>query len=425
MQLGFDLIALDRARMIEDEKTLTVKDAVIAREIVHAYNGEMIYKPADELFKATFTAGNAWLTETHPPIGLVTDRSEMRGTVRNPHFKNNGIYSDLVFFKDLCSPTFLQEVKSGERDQLSIGYTYNKDPTMGTWNGEAYDSIQRNFCINHVAVVKERARCPPPFCGIGVDEIIKVINLKNHLEREGKKIGGDPWEETTGEIRQRVQDPSKFDDESFRSSTLPGTRGIRIIVACPVGKWDDVNKRCKVGMQLQAYRFSKEAGWTLAKAKEWYKEHHQDAAKTFEEADVKCETGLDEYIEGLMEAAQDQEREAKKRAAEERAARYKIAVKPGGNLSPPKGYPARPEQYGDPTNFRYPLDTKIHRGAALRYFAKPKNRRQYSRREQLIIWERIVRALLRHGEVHRYDKNNPLDRGLPVSLKRRLPGYEA
>jgi|GEM_PF-4327407 len=50
MKLGFDLIAIDRAHMIEDEKTLTVKDAVIAREIVHAFDGEMIFKPADELF---------------------------------------------------------------------------------------------------------------------------------------------------------------------------------------------------------------------------------------------------------------------------------------------------------------------------------------------------------------------------------------
>lgn len=56
----------------------------------------MIFKPADELArdKATFTAGNAWFTETHPPVGFVTDHSEIRGTFRNPHFKNNGIYCD-------------------------------------------------------------------------------------------------------------------------------------------------------------------------------------------------------------------------------------------------------------------------------------------------------------------------------------------
>lgn len=422
MELGFDLIALDKATMFEDETTLTVKDAVIAREIVHAYNGEMIFKPADELFEATFTAGNAWLTETHPFIGLVTDRSEMRGTISNPHFKNNGIYCDLIFFKNLCSPTFLQEVKNGDRAQLSIGYTYTKDPTTGIWKGEHYDSIQRNFCINHVAVIRDRARCPPPFCGIGVDKYVEVVNLRAKLlEEMGRKVGGDPWEETEGEIRQRVQDPGKFDDESFRSRQLP-TKGVRIIVACPKGKW--VNNRCQVGMQLQAYRFSKEAGWTLEKAKAWYREHHEDVAKDIESAEVKCKDGLDEFMtEQKRLAAEAQERAAKRQAAEKRADRWKIAVKLGGNLSPPKGYPARPEQYGDPVNFRYPLDTKIHRGAALRYFARPDNRRQYSRREQLIIWERIVRALLRHGEVHRYDKNNPLDRGLPASLKRRLPGY--
>jgi len=116
MQLGYDLIEVDRFNIIEDAKTLTIKNAVIAREIVHAFDGEMVYKPAEEMLKATFSASNAWLTEIHPALPVVTDRSQIRGTVANPHFKNNGIYTDLVFFKDMCSPQFLREVKERERN---------------------------------------------------------------------------------------------------------------------------------------------------------------------------------------------------------------------------------------------------------------------------------------------------------------------
>ncbi len=107
MKLGYDLIGIDKVTLIEDEKTLTIPGAVIAREMVHAFDGEMIYKPAEELLKTAFTAANSWLTEIHPPVGFVTDRSEIRGSVRKPHFKNNGIYADLVFFKDMCSPNSL------------------------------------------------------------------------------------------------------------------------------------------------------------------------------------------------------------------------------------------------------------------------------------------------------------------------------
>jgi len=99
-QFGYDVIEVDRFNIVEDDATLTIKNAVIAREIVHKFRDEMTYKPADELQKATFTAAKAWLTETHPWIGVVNDVSQIRGDVRNPRFKNKGIYTDLIFHKE-------------------------------------------------------------------------------------------------------------------------------------------------------------------------------------------------------------------------------------------------------------------------------------------------------------------------------------
>jgi len=75
----------------------------------------------------------------------------------------------------------------------------------------------------------------------------------------------------------------------------------------------------------------------------------------------------------------------------------KIGVKKSGHKTPPKGYPKSRSQYGDPTNYKYPLDTEKHVRAALAYFSKAKNRREYSSAEQKTIWGRIIRAAKKLG----------------------------
>lgn len=80
-----------------------------------------------------------------------------------------------------------------------------------------------------------------------------------------------PLEETENEIRARLQSPDKYDPDSFRRSPFKGSKGVDAIFGCPKGNWK--GGRCQVGMQIQSLRFSKEAGWTLAKARAWLKEH--------------------------------------------------------------------------------------------------------------------------------------------------------
>jgi hypothetical protein len=65
--------------------------------------------------------------------------------------------------------------------------------------------------------------------------------------------------------------------------------------------------------------------------------------------------------------------------------------------SPPKGYPTSRDQYADPENYKYPLDTYDHARAALGYFSHADNRSGYSPEEQKYIWRRIIAAAKRHG----------------------------
>lgn len=83
-----------------------------------------------------------------------------------------------------------------------------------------------------------------------------------------------PWEETDSQIMTPLRPASEFQDGTFRTIPIkkdkPRVWGI-------VGKLkgDDT-------MTLQALRFPKEDGWTVPKAKRWFKEHEDSLGKNTE-----------------------------------------------------------------------------------------------------------------------------------------------
>ena len=62
-------------------------------------------------------------------------------------------------------------VKSGTKRELSPGYRFKLDPTPGTFNGEAYDAIQREIRANHLALVEEGRTGPD----------VAVLDTAKHL----------------------------------------------------------------------------------------------------------------------------------------------------------------------------------------------------------------------------------------------------
>jgi len=106
----------------------------------------------------------------------------------------------------------------------------------------------------------------------------------------------------------------------------------------------------------------------------------------------------------LLTKATDEEREKLHFEAEERAKKYGIAVKEGGHLTPPKGKPTDAEEYGDPTNYAYPID-EAHVKAAVGYFNHEDMREKggYSEEEWAVIGKRIADAANKLvGEGHEF-----------------------
>ena len=184
-KLGFDRATLGD-KVIEETDDVLVMPAVIARELVQGYPEGRAYKPAEELEKAAWTAEGRWVaTMQHPETGLITRRSEVKGRIEGTEFAKDildpktkrpmvrGIRANIKWFKKDVPKQLLDDVKSGALRDVSIGFTYEEDRTPGEWEGQAYDFAQRNIFIDHVVAPCPTGRCPSPYCGIGVDSIIK------------------------------------------------------------------------------------------------------------------------------------------------------------------------------------------------------------------------------------------------------------
>lgn len=110
----------------------------------------------DEVFNADSLAslGGAPVTDLHPIAegGLVTPsnvKALQCGHVGESVKADGKFVSATVIVQDAA---LIAAVESGERRELSPGYTCRVDATPGTWKGEAYDAIQRDIVYNHLAV---------------------------------------------------------------------------------------------------------------------------------------------------------------------------------------------------------------------------------------------------------------------------------
>jgi hypothetical protein len=269
-----------------------VVKAVIASEIVHQYADGWAYKPADELEKATWTADGRWVKSlSHPQGPSIINVRDVHGRMENPVFRKDlidpktkrpcrrGIEVDIRFFKDRTEADVLEKVRKGELRDNSIGFSCDKDWTGGEFQGKHYDYVQRNILIDHLAAPIVKGRCPAPYCGINVDS-----------------VEADVWEENEDSIRSGHGDKAKFDKDSFRTIDITG--GVKAVVACPKGKYE--NGKCTVGMESQSFIFDK-TKFTVEQAKAWFEKHHaKDSAELTEYFDCPVCRSIDDV--GPLEA---------------------------------------------------------------------------------------------------------------------------
>jgi polyhydroxyalkanoate synthesis regulator phasin len=270
-KIGISLAEVDASKIVEDSNEFLVVPAIIAREGVFPYPEGKAFKPAAELKEAAWTAEGAWIVaEKHPDTVILTVRDDIKGKVENTKFcdKVNGILGNLRFFKAKCDAKFLDEIKTGKRKDVSLGFFYDFDATPGKWKDQTYDFVQRNILVDHVAAGVPVGRCRSPYCGIAVDSLIRKVAL-------------DP-EETENYIHIPVRDASGFVDDSFRTIDIDADNGIKAVI----GK---LKSDPEGSTHVQKFLFAKGKDWTMEKAQAWVNEHKKsaDAASGLTSEEIK------------------------------------------------------------------------------------------------------------------------------------------
>ena len=362
-----DQTSLADAKIIADtDKEITVK-AIIASEIVHKYGDGSAYKPADELEKATWTADGVRVKIlSHPSGNAITQRSDINGRVSNPRFRRDlndpktnrpmrrGIEADVTWYKDKTPADVIEQIRDGKLHDCSIGFTCTQDWTPGEFNGAKYDYVQRDICIDHLAAPIAQGRCPSPYCGVSVDAVteedvekcpvckrIEDAGLLTAAQRLYKQYGSDVLEVIEGKPSMLIDAASPDYMQHMTTCMKTGKSMIECVA-------------------------------------EWHKQN--------------SDTTPDYMI-----ASKDTASEEDVKAQKDRAAKYGIAIKEGGNVTKPSQYSAIPdESFGDPVNYRYPI-TEQYVMAAWAYWSKPKNQEQYSSSEVSKITDRIQAAMKKHG----------------------------
>ena len=159
----FDAVIVDGEPRQTNDGYL-VFDARVARTGIQIYRGaEMgkpekdvvrVYRPADEVFAADAIRSFAFkpMTNNHPPEQVTADNWKQygKGSIGGDIARDGEFVRVPMVMMD---QEIIKSYRQGKKE-LSAGYSCDIEWSQGqTESGEAYDAIQRNIRINHVAVV--------------------------------------------------------------------------------------------------------------------------------------------------------------------------------------------------------------------------------------------------------------------------------
>lgn len=111
-------------------------------------------RPPEEVFKVDSLATYAGkpITDEHPGEP-VTAKNAKRLTVGVMQEAGKQDGDNVVAAITIFDHDTIDKVMNGGKRELSLGYKVDLEETPGVWNGQAYDAIQRNIRVNHLAIV--------------------------------------------------------------------------------------------------------------------------------------------------------------------------------------------------------------------------------------------------------------------------------
>lgn len=186
-------------RSLDENGRLLVRDTLLTRESADEYLGSeipegrekfgldpdavyRIYRPGKELKKAIRQFNGIPVLDLHLMDVPGEEQKESRvGAVSNARFDDGAVFADLTIW----DADAIEKIQSGEKRELSCGYSAETYAQPGEFNGQRYDFIMKNLTINHLALVRhgrvpgamvydEKPEVKEPFY-MEKEEIIKLL----------------------------------------------------------------------------------------------------------------------------------------------------------------------------------------------------------------------------------------------------------
>ena len=146
------------------------EQVTIAKEMIQDYNGIKVYKPADSLRAILEHGENRPITDNHPPGKLITSNSQRKGYIENLTFTDDSeLKADMI----VTDTKLADEIKSGKKREVSVGFHSKIVDVHGVYNDVEYDQMQTDMLLDHVAAL-ENGRCSL-LDGCGFKEPIPAI----------------------------------------------------------------------------------------------------------------------------------------------------------------------------------------------------------------------------------------------------------
>jgi len=221
--LATDSIKLLTDEMQEVDGILSVP-AVIARQMVYQYDGLKALKPFEELKEAARFADGIPVTLEHPPAGVVTDRAEVLGFLKNPIAENDELKGVL----EISNKDLIGDIKNGAYTDVSPGFFCEIDRTAGTLDSAEYDAVQLGIFLNHVAVCKTGRCSLEDGCGLLTDsaptpdtsDLAKITAERDALKAELEKIISTEKDALIADLVAAQDAKTKEDLEKLRLDEL-------------------------------------------------------------------------------------------------------------------------------------------------------------------------------------------------------------
>lgn len=166
-------------------------NARLTKTGIFKYDNGREYRSVEEVFRedSLESLKGAPVTDLHPSeksldnfLTPTNAKHYIIGITESIERDGDYLKGSLIIFHENA----IKAIESGERKEISLGYKCRLDKTPGAHNGEAYDAIQRDIIVNHVAIGPKGWGRAGPDCSIRTDS----TSIKGQDVTETMRIDG-------------------------------------------------------------------------------------------------------------------------------------------------------------------------------------------------------------------------------------------